>query len=114
MVNLLSETNKALSNHNLTWNSVKFIKNEDGLIPVADFISMATNINYDDGYGCIHIDPTLKIVGGSWWLERFDYDGHEGWIFIKKPQRPTLMAVDVKLDNTRTLNNLDWEKRIEK
>lgn len=115
-INLLVETEKALKNHHLTWNSVKYIRNGLGLIPIADFVSAAKQIYYNNGYGEVEIDPTLKIVGGCWWLERFNYDGHEGWIYVKKPQRPTLNAVDFKLNNVYGYNqrNADWEQRIEK
>ena len=46
------------------------------------------NFYYDNGYGKIVINNTLKIVfkDGNW-LERHEYDGSEWWEYIKIPKK---------------------------
>lgn len=101
-MNLLDETEKALANHNLKLKNIKYILNREGYIPVADFVKAARATNYDNGYGCVNIDPTLCIVGQSWWLTREEYDGREGFVFHKRPQCPSLPATNFILRNTRS------------
>ncbi len=101
IINLLKETEKALSNHKLSFKNVKYILNKEGCIPISVFVDIAKGVNYENGYGSVNIDPTLKIVGTFWWLERFNYDGYEGWIYHKKPKCPTLIVTEVDLREDR-------------
>lgn len=112
-MNLLTETEQALKNHNLSLKNIKYILNSEGYIPVADFVAAAHNINYNNGWGAVEIDPSLKIVGASWWLERANYDGLEGWIFCKKPSEPKYPAVDFNLKTERD-NRYSLDHRLEK
>ena len=98
--NLLEETEAILKENKLTLRAVKYIRNKEGYITTADFTQQADLLTYTkvkDGRPVV--DPSLKIVGGSWWLERVVVDGIEQWAFRKKPQRPALQAVDVNLRN---------------
>ena len=98
--NLLDETNEALKKGGFSLNSVKFISNKEGLISVAEFVQKASVLLYTKTKGAEPVvDPYLRIVGGSWWLERVVVDGIEQWAFRKKPQKPTLQAADVNLRN---------------
>lgn len=101
MINLLEETERALANHKLSFKNVKYILNKEGCVPISDFIEAAKCIDYDNSYGTVEIDPTLKIVGTFWWFERFNYDGYEGWVYHKKPQCPTLIVTKVDLREDR-------------
>lgn len=112
--NLLQETEQALKNHHLAFRNVKYILNKEGNIPVADFVREAQKINYNDGYGKVIIDPTLKIVGAYWWFERGNYDGNEGWIYYKKPSMPRLPAINFRLLETRHLGEDDLLTKLEK
>lgn len=101
-MNLYLETIKCLKEHNKTWDDVEFITSDynpklhryescdsDSKIYKLDpliFILLAKNTNYDDGYGCVEINPSLCIVGKDWWMTRDSYDGSEWWSFHTKPQ----------------------------
>ncbi|MBO7735532.1 MAG: hypothetical protein J6S67_23405 [Methanobrevibacter sp.] len=117
LTNLLKETNQVLANHRITWNAIKFIRNSTGYIEMADFVKEAANITYDADHGDVHIDPTLKIVGGSWWLERGIYDGLEGWVFCRKPDPPTIKATQYHLTTDHLspieIDREDYQNRIE-
>jgi hypothetical protein len=102
LVNLLEETEAILKEYRRKVRQIKYIRNAEGYIPIADFIMAAEHFDYDNGYGEICVDPTLKIVGRFWWLSRRTYDGKEGWEFHLKPKKPTLKAVDFVIKNTRT------------
>lgn len=98
--NLLEETEEALKEGGFSLRNIKFILNREGLIPVAEFVQKATVLFYQKVANAEPVvDPTLRIVGGSWWMERVVVDGIEQWAFRKKPQRPTLQAADVNLRN---------------
>lgn len=110
IVNLLQETEEILKKHKRKISHIRFIRNAEGLIPVADFILAAENFNYDNGYGEIQVDPTIKIVGKFWWLARRTYDGKEWWEFYIKPKRPTVKAGDFLIQNTRVA----WQEEDER
>jgi len=115
LINLLEETEKALKNHSTSMKYVKFIRNSEGLISIADFVEMASKINYDNGYGEVYIDPSLTIVGKFFWLTRGNYDGAEGWVYHHRPKEPTIYAGDVTLRNTRTaITKSTFEEEVEK
>jgi hypothetical protein len=46
------------------------------------------DIFYDNGFGSQEINKHLKIVGKDWWLERYEYDGSEGWSYKTLPTIP--------------------------
>lgn len=101
LINFLKETEDFLKEHHKKLNHIKFIRNAEGYIPVSDFVAAAANFNYDNGYGTIDVDPTLKIVGKFWWAERRTYDGKEWWEFCAKPKKPTVKAPDFMIRNRR-------------
>ena len=82
-VNLLTETESILKEHNFTWNGVKFIANAEGIIEIAQFVTLAKMCYYDNEWqgNNVEIDPTLVIAGGSWWLSRIKTDTVEKWLF---------------------------------
>lgn len=114
VVNLLEETEQALKNHGFKMKNVRCIRNAEGYITVADFTHQAANLNYDNGFGAVEIDPTLVIIGAFWWMTRENYDGLEGWVFHKKPKKPTLPAGDFSLRNKRNLHTGDFSEIVEK
>lgn len=86
-MNLLQETTEKLMTHNKTWNDVLWIGGSDFTISIEDFKWVA-NREYDNGYGAPEVAQDLKIVGKDWWLERFEYDGAEEWIYKAYPIKP--------------------------
>lgn len=44
--------------------------------------------NYDSGYGGVIVPNLTTIVfKDNYWLERWQYDGSEGWDYKRKPER---------------------------
>jgi hypothetical protein len=87
MSNLLQETTEKLMTHNKTWNDVLWIGGFEFTISIEDFKRLA-NREYDDCYGAPMVAQDLKIVGKDWWLERFEYDGAEEWVYMTYPAKP--------------------------
>ena len=46
--------------------------------------------NYDDGFGSQHLFGVVWFKDGSW-LERYEYDGSEGWVFKRTPDVPQVL-----------------------
>lgn len=115
MTNLYRETDKALLNHHLKWSNIRYIRNNQGYIKVGDFAKKAMLTYYHNDDDNMSIDPSLTIVGSNWWFERTKINGIEGWIFHKKPLRPSLEAINPSLESTEfLLKTVKWEPKIEK
>lgn len=114
LINFLEETEAVLRKHDVSFRNIKCIRNAEGFIPIADFVTEAHKITYHNGYGSVEIDPTLVIIGSFWWLTRENYDGLEGWVYHKKPKKPTLQAHGFSLKNTRSDLHSSFENKIEK
>ncbi len=89
IVNLYKEMMAAFKPYKITERAIVFVSCSTGRIPIANFIDFAKSCDYDNDYGCVHIDPTLKIVGRTFWLARGWYDGREGFIMNKHPIKPS-------------------------
>ena len=112
-INLYEETAYALSKHNLALKNIRCIITRTGVISVADFSRQAMHCNYDNTSGSVQVDPFLKIIGASWWMERFVYEGREGWLFCKKPIIPSVEASDWTVWNDNKAEPKMWAARIE-
>lgn len=88
-INLLVETERYFFELNLTWDDVAFIACDDFSIPIENFRQVAATANYDAGYGAPEVAQDLIIVfKNNGWLERYEYDGSEGWIYKRLPRKP--------------------------
>lgn len=87
MINLLQETTEKLIDNNKTWEDVLWIGGSEFTISIEDFKKLADK-EYDNGYGSQRVAEDLKIVGKDWWLERFEYDGAEDWVYKTCPIKP--------------------------
>ena len=74
--------------YNKTWEDVLWIGGSEFTISIEDFKLLA-NKEYDSGYGSQKVATDLKVVGKDWWLERFEYDGAEGWEYKESPIKPS-------------------------
>lgn len=101
VVNLLEETKRVLRENKHSIGNTKFIKNAEGYISVADFVTAAQNFSYNNELERPQVDPTLVLVGKFWWLSRMTINGVEQWIFHTRPKKPELPAIDFTLKNTR-------------
>lgn len=84
-MNLLKETNIELATFKFTPEDIIFIGSVDGNYECSwnEFCELA-NFEYDDGYGGTEVvsDLVIRFKDGSF-LERWEYDGSEGWRCIK-------------------------------
>ena len=127
LTNLYEETEDILKDYNKTWDDIKFIiinpsdklflpngirfslyDKLDELLDVEAFKEAAKQINYDSSWGCVFIDMTLKIVGRDWWLERFEYDGNEKWVFKSKPKLKKSLEV---IEDIEAIKQLIYPQR---
>ena len=85
LTNLLQETITYLASNNLSPSDVVWVGNREGTIWFSwdQFASMADK-EYDDGYGACEVCVDLVVVGGDWWLERWEEDGSEGWMLCRE------------------------------
>lgn len=87
MTNLLQETVDFLSKFNKTLKDILYVTDGCNFKKVhEDDLRILLNEVYDNGYGCVEINPELKLVGKDFWLERYNYDGQEYWEFKKYPE----------------------------
>ena len=86
MRNLKEETEKTLKLYGKTFADIEWIGNDTGTIRIelGVFLNIA-NKDYDAGFGSNEVNHHLVIVGKDWWMERWEYDGSEGWHFKSKP-----------------------------
>lgn len=87
MINLLQETIEELLTHDKTWNDVLWIGGSNFTIDIEEFKKLA-NLEYDNGYGAPAVAQDLIVVGEDWWLERYEYDGAEEWVYKSYPKKP--------------------------
>lgn len=92
--NLLAETEKILEENGVNAKLIRFISNAEGLVDIAQFMSMAKHYDYDNQSPRPMVDATLHIVGGSWWMSRIVVHGTERWLFHRRPQRPTINVLE--------------------
>lgn len=85
--NLLEETIRALSSHELSYSDVKWVGSTDGRYVVSfETFALMANQTYDAGYGGVEVIQDLVVVGDGWWLERHEYDGSEWWEYKEQPR----------------------------
>lgn len=100
-INLLRETETALDRHDIPVSAIKYVMNKEGFIPIAEFMHAADGYWYEDRADWLGVDPSLKVVGHSWWLERRKINGREGWVFRKRPLCPTIQSPAFRPDTDR-------------
>jgi hypothetical protein len=88
-MNLLKETIKELGYSKKTPDQVIWVGSKDGALALSwdEFSTIAKDINYSSGYGRSEVARDLIVVGPGWWLERWEYDGAEGWSYKEMPTK---------------------------
>lgn len=81
-MNLKVETLNELQNNGKYVGDVVAVCGKDFAITWDNFISLA-DTDYDDGFGGQEVARDLKIIGKDFIMIRHEYDGAEGWSFIK-------------------------------
>lgn len=82
---LLEETLKVLKDSGVRPEDVQYVLTSEAWMTWEEFANIAKRTRYDSGYGIQEIEPSLKVVGNGWWLERAEYDGAEWWKFCTMP-----------------------------
>lgn len=99
-MNLFKETKKALGVFHYAIADVAYVCTLSGgnKCTIEEFMEMAMNIDYDNGYGSAKIREDLIIImkDGDW-FNRGEYDGSEWW---------TLNRAPVLVNNPTQLTNL--------
>ena len=116
-MNLLSETLEKMETYGkkftdvkeVTWCVCKYTECKDGTYQNHveyrrctwdTFSKAAAKIDYDSGYGAQEIEDSLIVLfNDGAWLERWEYDGSEGWDY----RMPVLPMQD----------ECEWEENIE-
>jgi len=87
MQNLLSETLAKLAENHKRIEDVAYCECDGYFFGWQTFAQIADK-EYDDCYGFVEVNLSLKIHGSGWWLERHEYDGAECWVFRNLPVKP--------------------------
>lgn len=94
MQNLYRETVRILAAHGKEPGDVDFVSTPCGDMTWAQFAAHA-DFEYYSGYGCANISTELMVVGKEpWWLERYEYDGSERFVFKTMPLRSAQRVPD--------------------
>lgn len=87
MVSLLFETIQFLQKNGKRLDDILYVTDGCNFRRVnKKILQSLLNESYDNGYGCVEINHELKLVGKDFWLERWTYDGSEGWAFKQYPK----------------------------
>ena len=103
-MNLYEETTKDLENHGQTWEDVLWVGGNDFEIPLKDFIRLAKEIDYDNGYGAQFVAADLMIITTDGRFVREEYDGLEWWKFI-----PAVVASVYRSNINSLVSKHGWE-----
>ena len=114
-MNLYEETVRKLRENGKTIADIIAVQGGDFGITVEDFIELAKNTDYDDGYGGQEVASDLLVIGKNWWLERAEYDGSEWWEFKKYPKiKKNIQAVSALAGwdgyNLKAINTWGYEE----
>jgi hypothetical protein len=87
VTNLYLETMESLARNNRCPNDVLWVDSRDGRYALgwSTFAELASNVEYDSGFGAQEVATDLVVVGRGWWLDRREYDGSECWAFNTAP-----------------------------
>lgn len=95
-MNLLEETKEILKENGHSLSEVLWVGTQYAEIPIHSFLVLA-DTEYDSGYGLAEVAVDLVVCGENWWLERWEYDGAEGWAYKKLPHRPSVIIQPQKI-----------------
>ena len=87
------ETIGALKSEGKTFDDVEWIGGDEFEISKENF-KRISHFTYDDGYGCQDVARDIKLVGKDFIMIRWEYDGSEGWQYIKTKPTGIIKEVD--------------------
>lgn len=86
--NLYDEIVEKLEEFDKSIKDIVWVGTRNYKIDKTKFLEDAKKLYYDDGYGLSVINEDLLIVGKGWYLERWEYDGSEGFRYISLIEEP--------------------------
>ena len=86
-MNLLKETIEFLKENGKCESDVLWVGTKLEYISWLLFKKYA-NCEYDNGFGGAEVNQGLIVAGKDFWLERYEYDGSECWVFKETPIMP--------------------------
>lgn len=95
LTNLWEETISFLATYNKSWDDVIAVCGSNFTIPKELFEKLAKETNYYRGYGHQIVACDLTIAGTNWWLQRWEYDGSEGWGYLTTLIPPEVIRDDI-------------------
>lgn len=96
MANFWEETIDALKDNEKTYDDVEWIGGNEFEISKENF-KRISNFIYDDGYGSQEVAEDIKLVGKDFIMIRWEYDGSEGWQYIKTKPTGIVREIDFLL-----------------
>ena len=87
------ETIGVLEIHGKTFDDVEWIGGDEFEISKENF-ERISHFTYDDGYGGQEVAGDLRLVGKDFMMKRWEYDGSEGWEFIKTKPTGIVKEID--------------------
>lgn len=85
---IVNETIEALKENGKTPELVSWVGSKDGKYVMSwKAFEDKCDVKYDNDYGVQQVASDLVVVGRGWWLERYEYDGSEGWAFKTTPRK---------------------------
>ena len=96
MANFWEETIDALKDNGKTFDDVEWIGGNEFEISKENF-KRISNFIYDDGYGSQEVAEDIKLVGKDFIMIRWEYDGSEGWQYIKTKPTGSVREIDFLL-----------------
>lgn len=112
--NLLEETNKMLSEYNLSGSDVRWVGTFNWRVSWETFAHYAKQVNYQREYvnrGVI--DTELEIVGDNWWMERCVGMIDESWYMFSTPHKPDTELETFSVDDLLSpfaTEGREWER----
>lgn len=116
-MNLLAETIRDIQNSKHTPDDVIYIGSRDGYACTWEQFVVLADVEYNAGFGGQEVasDLEIRFRDGSW-LERYEYDGAEDWVYRAPFELPTATKPITRLTRGdsggwRTLADLNEERK---
>ena len=107
-MNLLTETKETLKQHGEKPSNVLWVGTRSVYFSWEDFARLADH-EYSSSFGSQEVATDLLVVGDGWWLERYEYDGSENWVFKTMPQKPEKEANPKVLMASQIAEHSMWD-----
>ena len=105
-INLLDETLNTLKEKGHTERDVVVVMTTNKNHKWEAFKKAAKDFVYENGFGVPEVRTDLKIVGTTWWLERWEYDGAEGWAYKERPWVGFDWSDEIELEEDKRIDEV--------